>query len=338
MPKCKTVYFTAPGQVELREESLPDPGAGQVLVETLVSAISCGTEMLVYRGNFPKGLTDAHDPLSSGLRYPMPYGYASIGRVKETGKAVGRDWQDRLVFGFQPHSSHFLAHPDSLIPIPDSLSPEGAAFLPGMETAVNLVQDAGPILGERALVLGQGTIGLLTAALLREFPLDCLVTADHYPIRREASLKLGATASLDPASAEFRAAALGPAGPEGFDLAVEISGSPAALDEAIALTAFGGRIVIGSWYGEKRAALDLGSKFHRSRIRLISSQVSTIAPELSGRWDKARRFEVAWKALQRVRPERWITHRFRIEEAGQAYELLDRTPEQSIQVILTYVP
>lgn len=336
MAQSRSVFFTAPGRVELREQLLPAPGADQVMVETVVSAISCGTEMLVYRGQFPRELTDEHDALSSGLHYPLPYGYACIGRVKSIGRSVNRDWEGRLVFAFQPHSSHFISAPEALIPIPASLSAEAAAFLPGMETAVNLVQDAAPILGERALVLGQGIIGLLTAALLHEFPLECLVTADRFSNRRAAALEAGASAALDPASPDFRAAALRHAHATGYDLTLEVSGSPAALDDAIALTAFSGRIVIGSWYGEKQAPVDLGGKFHRSRIRLVSSQVSTIAPELAGRWDKPRRFAVAWEALRRVRPEKWITHRFPVERAKEAYELLDKSPGQSIQVMMTY--
>jgi threonine dehydrogenase-like Zn-dependent dehydrogenase len=102
------------------------------------------------------------------------------------------------------------------------------------------------------------------------------------------------------------------------------------------MTTFSGRIVIGSWYGEKRAEVDLGGAFHRSRIKLISSQVSTIAPELSGRWDKSRRFEVAWEALKRIQPQKWITHRFPIEEADQAYELLDKNPQETIQILFEY--
>jgi threonine dehydrogenase-like Zn-dependent dehydrogenase len=83
-------------------------------------------------------------------------------------------------------------------------------------------------------------------------------------------------------------------------------------------------------------ALNLGSRFHRSRIRLVSSQVSTISPELSGRWDKARRFELAWQFMRLVQPERWITHRFSLQDAGQAYRLIDQHPEQTIQVLFTY--
>ena len=123
---------------------------------------------------------------------------------------------------------------------------------------------------------------------------------------------------------------------DSFDLTFELSGSPSALNDAIALTTFSGRVVIGSWYGKKRAEIDLGGAFHRSRIRLIASQVSTISPELSGRWDKSRRFDVAWKALERIQPEKWITHRFSIHDAQKAYQLLDENPQQAIQVIFEY--
>ena len=167
----KTLFFTSPGQVEIRQTPLPPLAQGQVLVETICSAISSGTEMLVYRGQFPKGLADAHDTLSSELEYPLAYGYATVGRVIKISKEMRHRWLDRLVFAFKPHTSHFVATPDELLPLPEGMSPETACFLPNMETAVNLVQDGAPLLGERVLVLGQGIIGLLTAALLAEFPI-----------------------------------------------------------------------------------------------------------------------------------------------------------------------
>jgi 2-desacetyl-2-hydroxyethyl bacteriochlorophyllide A dehydrogenase len=333
----KTLYFTAPRQVELREEPLPTLGADDVLVETTCSAISAGTEMLVYQGRFPRDLEidSVISPLRGGFKYPCVYGYACVGVIKETGKQVDRSWRDKLVFAFQPHASHFITNPNSLLPIHNSLLPETACFLPNMETAVNLVQDAAPIFGERVLVLGQGIVGLMTASLLSEFPLETLVTVDYFQLRREASLGLKVTDSLDPNSENFQNATSVYAQKK-FDLTFELSGNPSALNTALALTCFSGRIVIGSWYGEKSAEVELGGSFHRSRIRLISSQVSTIAPELSGRWDKTRRFDIAWKALERSKPEKWITHRFPFEQAGEAYQLLDESPEEAIQVLFTY--
>lgn len=347
--KRKTVYFTAPCQVELREESLPVLGADDILVETVCSAISAGTEMLVYRGLFPHSI-EVQDAFSSNINYPIPYGYACVGVIKETGRQVDNYWRDKLVFGFQPHTTHFVTQTSSVIPAPDSLPAEACTFLPNMETAVNLIQDAAPILGERALVVGQGVVGLLVASLLKEFPLAALVTSDCYALRRKASLGVGVNDAFDPNSVDTHGGnkntiqSIGSSSldthdlayAQSFDLAFELSGSPLALNNAIAMTAFSGRVVIGSWYGEKKASIDLGSSFHRSRIKLISSQVSTIAPRLSGRWDKARRFEVAWQALKRIQPQKWITHRFPIQEAHKAYKLLDENPQETIQVLFEY--
>jgi 2-desacetyl-2-hydroxyethyl bacteriochlorophyllide A dehydrogenase len=332
----KTLYFTAPRQVEIREEALPALGADDVLVETTCSAISAGTEMLFYQGRFPQDLeTDSLiSTLRGAFKYPLAYGYACVGTVKALGSAVDREWLNKAVFAFQPHTSHFIEKPDFLFTIPPALSAESACFLPNMETAVNLVQDAAPILGERVLVLGQGIVGLLTTCLLREYPLECLVSADCYERRRSVS-PVTHGCSLDPNAPTFRKQALELL-QQGADLTFELSGRPETLNDALALTGFCGRIVVGSWYGEKRAEIDLGSAFHRSRIKLISSQVSTIEPGLSGRWDKARRFHVAWKALERIRPEKWITHHFSIENAAAAYQLLDENPQETLQLVLHY--
>jgi 2-desacetyl-2-hydroxyethyl bacteriochlorophyllide A dehydrogenase len=329
----RSLSFIAPRRVTVREEPLGSPAASQALVETLVSAISPGTEMLVYRGEVPDGmLLDSTLPaLARDFSFPLKYGYAAVGRVVELGEGVDAAWLGRLVMSFHPHESHFLASPDELIPVPAGLSPEAAAFLPNMETAVSLLMDGRPVVGERVAVFGQGVVGLLTTALLARLPLSDLTTVDRHPRRREASLELGAQAALDPASPGALEALRASA-----DLTYELSGSPPALDQAIAVTGFAGRIVIGSWYGDKRVPLHLGGDFHRSRIQLLSSQVSTLAPRWTGRWSKARRLEVAWRLLAAVEPTRLITHRFPLAEAAAAYDLLDRRPEEAIQVLLSY--
>ena len=166
-------------------------------------------------------------------------------------------------------------------------------------------------------------------------PIKELITLDCIPLRRQASMELGAQASLDPHTTDTYQV-LQELLPGGADLAFELSGAPETLNEAINLVGFDGRVLIGSWYGRKHADLNLGEWFHRNRIRLLSSQVSTIAPELSGRWTKARRFELAWKMIDTIQPSRFITQRFDIARAAQAFELIDRHPEDTIQVALTY--
>jgi len=340
--KRRAVYFTAPGQVSIQEEPLPSPAADQVLVQTLVSAISAGTELLFYRGQAPADLPvdETISALAGDFNFPLKYGYAAVGRVTATGANVSPAWEGRLVFAFHPHESHFLSTPDELIPVPPDLSPEEAAFLPNMETAVNFLQDGQPVIGEQVLVFGQGVVGLLTTALLARLPLARLVTLDCAALRREKSLALGAQSSLNPEAsdvlAQLNSLLAVESSDNGADLAYELSGNPAALDLAIASTGFSGRVVIGSWYGQKRAALDLGGRFHRSRISLVSSQVSTIAPQWSGRWNKSRRLQTAWQMLRQVGPGLLISHRFPVDRAPQAYDLLDRHPEETVQVILTY--
>ena len=331
MQKAKTIFFTAPGQVEVRESPLSPLGDDEVLVETVCSAISAGSEMLVYRGQF-QHVHESDDALSSDLCFPLAYGYACVGRVKKIGKLVHQEWANKLVFAFHPHASAFITQPSSLIPLPHSLTPANACFLPNMETAVNLVQDGAPILGERVLVLGQGVVGLLTASLLSEFPLESLTVMDGIDLRKKALKVEGQKSKVkNLAPADLRHSTS-----DSFDLSFELTGSPSALNTAIEHTTFSGRIVIGSWYGQKRDEINLGGSFHRSRIRLVSSQVSTISPELSGRWDKPRRFDVVWKALERIQPEKWITHRFPIEEARKAYQLLDENPQETIQVVFDF--
>lgn len=332
----RSLFFEAPHQVSIRSETLPPLPPDQVLVETQFSAISAGTELLFYRGQIPPYLPvdETIASLQGGFAYPLKYGYSLVGRVVQVGEGVAPEWQGQAVFAFHPHESHFHAQPQELLRIPADISPEDALFLPNMETAVNLVLDGAPRLGERVAVLGQGVVGLLTTALLAAFPLGDLTTFERLPYRRELSLQLGAQRSLPPPLSEQPLPAELAAQ---FDLVYELSGSPAALDLAIELCGFAGRIVVGSWYGTKKAAVDLGGHFHRRRIRLISSQVSTLAPELSGRWDKARRFAVTWEMLARLQPARLITHRFDLAQAPAAYRLLASEQEEGVvQVILRY--
>lgn len=112
----KTVYLTAPGQVQVREEPLPAPSSGQVLVQTICSAISAGTELLLYRGEFPRHEADPHDAIAGDLDYPLACGYSAVGRVVEVGDQVPPSWRDQLVFAFQPHTTHFVSTPDQLFP------------------------------------------------------------------------------------------------------------------------------------------------------------------------------------------------------------------------------
>ncbi|WP_224447000.1 zinc-dependent alcohol dehydrogenase [Haloprofundus salilacus] len=343
---ARSVTFTSPREVRVTESELPVPDADEVLVKTEYSAISPGTELLIYRGEAPNDL-DADESigaLGGSLDYPLRYGYSAVGTVAAVGDAVDDEWADRRVFGFNPHESHFCTSPDELHPVPDGCSAAAATLLPNVETAVNFAMDGRPLVGERVVVFGQGVVGLLTTAVLSSFPLCELVTVDGIARRRELSLEFGADESLPPDEIRERFDPSEPTGDEsrgravgdGADLTFELSGNPAALDTAIAVTGYDGRVVVGSWYGTKPATLDLGGRFHRSRIRLQNSQVSTLDPSLRGRWDSDRRLDVAWDRLAELDVERLLTHRVPVDEAERAYELLDSESSDAVGILFTY--
>lgn len=339
--QAQQLWFTGVGQVAVREQHLAAPAAGELLVEVECSAISAGTEMLVYRGQIPNDMAlDANiTALQEQQAYPLQYGYASVGRVKLIGADIDASWLGQRVFAFQPHASHFIATPTNVIPVPADITAENAVFLPNMETAVNLIQDGNPALGERVVVLGQGIVGLLLANLLAQFPLVQLHGVDALPLRRARALQLGVKTVFDPFSAadisELKQQ-LNSATNPGADLIYEVSGATAALNLAIDLSGFASRIVIGSWYGNKNSTVALGGNAHRNRLKITTSQVSSLAPELSGRWDKTRRFELTWQMLRRLQPQQLISHRVPLAEAGSLYAELDQQPENILQAVFVY--
>jgi len=327
MTAVRRLWFEAPYRIAIRDEPLADPGPGQILVRTCVSAISPGTEMLFYRGEIPEGISaDATiAALASSAAYPLRYGYAAVGHVE----AAGPDsvWKGRRVFAFEPHADALVTSADAIIPIPDQIPDDAAALYPNAETAVTLVLDGAPLAGERVMVIGAGIVGLLTLKLLSAFPLAELVAVDPAAQRREWALHSGASLAVTLAEAQSM---------RDFDLVFEVSGNPAALNQAIASAGFAARVVIGSWYGSKPVTLDLGGHFHRSRMRLISSQVSTLPPNLTGRWNRERRTQQAWRLLADPGIPALVTHRFAFENAAEAYALIDRPPPNLLQILIDY--
>ena len=333
------VIMHAPYRVGVCREEMPPAGPGEVIVQCELSAISAGTELLFYKGQVPPDMTiDAGlSSLVGPARYPLRYGYAAVGKVTALGPNVPGDVLGRRVFCFHPHASHAALRSADVVPVPDDIENRDALFLANMETAVTLVLDGRPAVGEAVAVLGQGVVGLLTAALLSRHPLRSLFSVDPLPQRRAASLDAGVRAAFDSADIDALKSRLAvDSGGAMADLVFELSGDPSALNVAIDLTGFGGRIVLGSWYGTRPVAVNLGGRFHRSRIRLISSQVSTLPADATARWDRTRRIATAWEMARSIRPSCYITHEIPVERAADAYELLDRRPWEAIQVVLTY--
>jgi 2-desacetyl-2-hydroxyethyl bacteriochlorophyllide A dehydrogenase len=331
MSTRQALYFARPYQVEVRTEVLPPLSAGQVAVKSEMSAISGGTELLFYRGQVPAEMSiDATiGGMAQTVAYPLPYGYCTVGHVEAIGDHVDASWLNRRVFAFHPHCSAFICDPTTLLPIPDHLTYEQALFLPNMETAVNFVMDARPLLGERVLVFGLGVVGLLTLFVLRKFPLEALCVVDGYANRRQIAHNWGADALYSPEELSSRHV-LDP------DLILEVSSNPSALATAINVSGFGTRIVVGSWYGDKTAHLPLGGMYHRNRVQIVSSQVSTVDGQFANRWTKSRRLQTAWKLLEDLPIGDLITHRFSLVAAAKAYHLLDQHPDQALQMVFTY--
>ena len=346
--RAEPLVFTRAGRVEVQTEVLPAPGPGRVLVASHVSAISAGTERLAFRGELPPDLA-VDDTLESmraaTFAYPFRFGYATVGHVVACGERVPATDLGRRVFAFHPHASLCDVARDDAIPIPDGVDDERAALLASMETAVNLVLDGAPLLGERVLLLGQGVVGLLTTFLLGRFPLEACIAVEGRARRAALARALGATEVVHPnelaADGDVSRVEGRPharfAGARGADLIYELTGDPAVLNDAIALAGYEARIVLGSWYGGRRAAIDLGGAFHRRRLRLLSSQVSHLGGALGPRWDRARRFEAAWRALAALPPAAaLVSHRFPFAEAQSAYELLSTPGADVAQVLLTH--
>ncbi len=326
----QALFFTDERTVERRPVEVGSPEEGEVVVETTVSAISAGTELLVYRDELPAEmpLDETIDSLDGAFSYPLSYGYAAVGSVVESGPGVDETWLERTVFAFEPHQSRFRTPVDSLRPLPDGVSPEAGTLFPTVETATNLVLDSQPRLGERAVVFGAGVVGLCTTRLLSSFPLANLTVVEPLETRRQTALEMGADEALSPEAVADRVADV--------DLAIELSGQPTVLDDALGAVGYGGRVVVGSWYGTKRAPVDLGTRFHRNRIDIVSSQVSTINPALRGRWDTDRRADCAFEWLERIDTDRLISHRIPFANAPDAYRQLDQRPDSTLQVVLTY--
>lgn len=345
----RVVQFPEPHSAELVEEPVPDLGPNQIRAQTVMSAVSPGTERLVYEGQAPSGLSaDASiEALSGGLAYPVRYGYAAVGRVVAVGETVPQDWIGERVFSFQPHMTSFVATPDELVRLPSSTRVRDAVMIPSLETAANLVMDGRPTLGERVVVFGQGIIGLLTTAFLSRFPVEHVFVVEPVPERRALAIEWGADQGFDPET-EKKALhdALDIHGIEavevendvyqGADLVFELSGVPSAVNDALSATGYGGRVIIGSWYGEKEAPIRLGGRYHRSRIQIKSSQVSSIDPDHRGRWTKGRRMNLVLTVLDSLKPGDLITDEYRLEEAPEAYDQLGHVTGTPVQPVFLY--
>jgi 2-desacetyl-2-hydroxyethyl bacteriochlorophyllide A dehydrogenase len=330
------VWFPAAGVAEIRSEPPQPLGPTDARVSAVVSGVSAGSELLVYRGLAPHDLPPDLPTVGGDFRLPIKFGYASVGRVAEVGAAAEGLVVGDLVFVHHPHQTEYVVPADFPVRLPNDLPVDRGVFTANLETAVTVVLDAHHRLEEAVLVTGQGVVGLLITMLLRRAGAGPVIAIDLHERRRRAAMRVGAHQALAPGDG-LVPHVLELTGGRGVDVAIEASGSPAALQACVDVAAFGGTVVVASWYGTREVGLALGAAFHRRRLRLVSSQVSTLDGALSPRWSRERRTNVVRDLLLQLPLDDLISHRFPFPEAASAYELLDTNPEECLQVVLDYV-
>lgn len=312
--RARALIFSAPGKLRIEDVDVADVSEGEVLVLTRWSGISAGSELLAYRGQVDAAvqLDERLDALSGTFGYPFRYGYACVGRV-EASRASGLCPGD-LVFAFHPHQDRILVDARDVVPLDGAAGRESVLFA-SLETALQLSLDSGGVQAERVVVLGLGAVGLLTAMLLHRGG-ALVLAADPQVFRRELAGSLGVR-SVAPADVVAEVADW--TSGEGVALVVEASGHPSALRQALDLLAHEGTALVASWYGVQPVSLPLGGAFHRRRLHIRSSQVSSIPAELSGRWSLQRRRQRTVALLAELPMAALLTDEYPFEQAPVAY-------------------
>ncbi len=274
---CRAFWAMAPGRGEIRTAPLAPPGRGERLVTARFSAVSRGTESLVFHGRVPPAEHDRmRCPFQAGdFAFPVKYGYAS----------VGLDDSGRRVFCLYPHQDRYVVPESALLPIPDAVPDRRATLAANMETAVNILWDATPLIGDRIAVIGGGVVGCLVAALAARLPGAGVTLIDTNPDRASVAAALGASFAL-PDRAD-----------RGADLVVHTSGQAAGLQTALDLATDEATVIEASWYGDATIPLRLGGRFHSGRLSIRSSQVGMIAPARRGRRSHRDRLALALDLL-----------------------------------------
>ncbi|CAN5585756.1 zinc-binding alcohol dehydrogenase [soil metagenome] len=333
--EAQAVWFSAPSLAEIQAETVLAPGPGEVRVRAVASAISAGTEMLVYLGRVPPETALDLPTLSGSFGFPIKYGYSAVGRILDAGPDVETLAPGDPVFVHHPHQSVFVAPADMAVRLPDEIDPPLGVFVANLETALNIVHDTPLKLGETAVVFGQGVVGFLVGRLLKMAGARVLVVE---PLEKRRGLAAaGVDGVFEPGEGLVDSISEATDG-RGADVAIEAGGSSDSLQAAIDCVTDEGTVVAASWYGTKPVELFLGGHFHRGRVKVVSSQVGRLNPGLTPRWDWERRMASVLGLLvdHRLQLEYLISHRFQFSDAPAAYRLIDEHPEETIQVILTY--
>lgn len=283
---ARQFWIQAPGRGEIVEFDVGPRQDGEVLVRTLYSGISRGTESLVFRGEVPPSQYQAmRAPFQAGdFPSPVKYGYASVGEVLEGG--VSSELVGRTVFCLYPHQDRYRVPAEAVTPLPAGVPAARAVLAASMETAINITWDAQPGAGDQVVVIGAGVVGLLAGWLVCRVPGTAVTVVDPDPTRESVAYELGLAWCAEP--------------PTGIDadIVIHASGDPQGLRTALAVAGVEGIIVEASWYGRSQVSLPLGEQFHSRRLTIRSSQVGRIPPHRAPRWTRARRLGTALGLLR----------------------------------------
>lgn len=306
----QALWYSRPGQAEIREEILAPPAGDEVRVRALYGAISRGTEALVLAGRVPESEFERmRAPFMTGhFPFPVKYGYATVGRIEGGTESL----RGRTVFTLHPHQNLFNIPASAAIALPENLPPQRAVLAANMETALNAVWDAAPGPADRIAVVGAGVVGSLVAYLCGRLPGAEVTLIDINPARAELARTLGVGfAMTETAKGEC-------------DLVVHASGNPAGLGVALALAGEEATVLELSWYGDGPVTTPLGGAFHSRRLRLVSSQVGRVAPSHRPRWTHGRRLAAALALLSDARLDALLAPAIAFQDlARRLPEILD---------------
>lgn len=294
-------WVTGAGTGELRTERLPTPAANQLVIRTLRSGISKGTELQVFANRVPPSQYRLMrcPQMDGAFPFPVKYGYCNVGEVEQgPHELVGR-----RVFALFPHQTRFLADPAHVCPVPDAVPTKRAVLAASMETALNATWDAEVKVGDRVAVVGLGTIGGLVAYLCAAIPGTSVTAFDVHPSRAELAQQLGVGfANARDLSAEHRTQKEENRTAESdsrrhYDVVFHTSACADGLRTALALCGVEARLVELSWHCDREVSLPLGENFHSHRLRIVSSQVGRIPATQQSRWTHRRRLQLALSLL-----------------------------------------
>jgi NADPH:quinone reductase-like Zn-dependent oxidoreductase len=293
-------WLREPGHGEIRPLTLPEPGRDDVMVRTLRSGVSRGTETLVFRGGVPPDqYAKMRAPFQEGdFPGPIKYGYLNVGTVERgPPELVGR-----TVFCLYPHQTAYVVPASAVAVVPEGVPPARAVLAGTVETAVNALWDAGPLLGDRVTVVGAGMVGCCVARLVSRFPAAEVTLVDVDAGRAEVAAALGVDFALPADSADGR------------DLVVHASATSDGLQRSLDLLAPEGTVIDLSWYGDSEVRLSLGGAFHSHRLGIRASQVGALSPARRGRWTTAERLALALDLLRDPAFDALLTGQSRFDE------------------------